>query len=275
VFIELLDDEMFTARALSTQWVDCRILRIGEHVTQEKINESRNLDIDNLPVSDDSGVLGYARVADLHRDQVVNASHLFRRYAESIIGPSERLLGLARRFLDDGVESYRLYFVSDGSSNPLGVMTYADLNRRSSYIYCYVMISFLEQWIKKEIVSKYQTAGRRLRDDWMSSLNSDRTAELLLWAKEKSQTTLGVANLSDLIQVLRRDLKPRTDRSFRRMLASAEALRPRIAHPVKLLVPRSDSNSLSHLIDFWREMMPIIQQNDLNEKNGGWPVHST
>ena len=148
---------MFTARALSTQWVDCRILRIGEQVTQEKIDESRNLDIDNLPVSDDSGVLGYARVADLHRHQVVSTSHLYRRYAESIIGPSERLLGLARRFLDDGVESYRLYFVSDGSSNPLGVMTYADLNRRSSYIYCYVMISFLEQWIKKEIVSKYQT----------------------------------------------------------------------------------------------------------------------
>lgn len=274
-FVELLDGEMFTAKSMATKWENCRKLFLGERVSREKIREAKDLDIDNLPVVDGPTVLGYAKTDELRQGMVVSQSHIHHSFQESMVGSSERLPALARRFLQDGMENYNLYFVTDGGRNLLGIMTYADLNRRTSYIYSYVMISFLEQWAKMQIENKYRLVGRRLSTRWMSSLDAERRSLLARQAAEKHQSTLGVASLDDLIRILRRDVKQDMDRDFKRMLASALSIRPRVAHPVKLLVPRKDSEGLSHLVRFWDGMLPLIEQEDHNFKVGGWGLHVT
>jgi hypothetical protein len=272
-FVELLSGELFTAKSTATKWEDCRKLLLGERVSREMIREAKDLDIENLPIAEGSTVIGYAKTHELRQGMVVSQSKIHHSFQESIVDSSERLPALARRFLQDGLDNYKLYFVTDGGRNPLGIMTYADLNRRTSYIYSYVMMSFLEQWAKMQIENRYRLVGRRLSKKWMSSLSVERRSLLVRWAAEKHQSTLGVASLEDLVRILRRDVKQDMDRNFKRMLASALSIRPRVAHPVKLLVPRKDSEGLSHLLRFWDGMLPLIEREDYNFKVGGWGLH--
>jgi len=168
---------------------------------------------------------------------------------------------------------YNFYFVQANGRTPKGILTYADLNRRTVYIYCYVMLNFLEQWIKKLIMEKYEEPNRTLSPSWMLSLGEKRKQELISEAKDRDQTAMGVADLEDLIQVLTLDLEPSMSNDRRRMLNAARVIRTGVAHPVKLLVPRGDSDALRHLIWFWKEMIPLVRTNDVNWKNGGWPLH--
>ena len=180
-----------------------------------------------------------------------------------------------------GVDDYPLFFVmNENNHDPIGIMTYADLNRRASYIYTYVLLVFLEQWIKKQILKKYCNERRKLSDEWMNTLSLKKRrdgittkAHLIGLAKKKNESTLTLCGLDDLIHVLRNDpnLSNELAQIPRHTLPAAVAIRPKIAHPTKLIVPRkSAAESLRHLSLLWRDTISFIRNNDFNEKNGRW-----
>jgi len=166
------------------------------------------------------------------------------------------------------------------------VITYADLNRRSCYIYTYTMINFVEQWIKKRIISHYGS-GRRLNPNWMESLKLKETRhknkatgkKITRWdvldaALRSGDGPLGLTYFDDLMHVLEYDTAMALDRQelSSQVRETSIDLRLKVAHPVKLLLPRSDDPSeLRRLRDFWQFMIPFIQRNDFNDKNGRWP----
>lgn len=273
MFLELLNNEVFTAKNLVTPWNQTKKAQLGSKIPRNLLTEALTMNVDNIPICSGSDIIGYAKREQLHPGEVVTRKLLYRGISRCVVNPSSRLPDLADRIRSDGLRDYELYVVRAMGKPPLGVMTYADLNRRTVYIYCYILLNFLEQWVKGRIVMKYREPNRSLSPLWMTSLGAQREKELFEDAEGRGQTPLGVADLSDLVQVLREDLKPRMGNDWRRMVNAAMMLRTRVAHPVKLLLPKADLNSLRNLIYFWRGMMPLVQKNDFNERNRGWPVH--
>src|SRR5467141_2356946 len=149
MFSEFLRGQMFTAKFIATPW-DKRLAvsaRVGDEIPNREIEEARRRDYDNLLIEGDSSqVTGYVR-----REQVAG-----RRLEASMIHPFESftipsdtpLAELAQRLEKDWREQCALYFVVD-VKGPLGLMTYADLNRRTAYIFSYTVLLFIEQWIRK------------------------------------------------------------------------------------------------------------------------------
>ena len=273
MFLELLNNDVFTAKNLVTPWNQTKKIQLGSRVSRTLLKETSGMDVDNIPVCEGNSVLGYAKRGRLRAGEIVTRRHLYRSTSRCTVDPSSQLPDLVAKIRSDGLQDYKLYVVQSPSKTPQGVMTYADLNRRTVYINCYVLLNFLEQWVKGRIMAKYGELNRTLNHLWMSTLGVQRAEELLKEAQERGQTPLGVADLGDLIRVLKEDLEPDMSNDRRRMVDAALPLRTKVAHPVKLLLPKSDLDSLSHLFHLRRGMMPVVRENDFNEKNGGWPVH--
>ncbi len=153
-------------------------------------------------------------------------------------------------------------------------MTYADLNRRTAYIFSYTLLLFLEQWIRKKIVEKYGRSDRTLAEDWVETLGAKRKTKLQRWSEEKQEGLLSVCDIKDLIKVLQQD--PKLEGELRQVdkgiLPLANKIRVKVAHPTKLLLPRDRGREqLKRLALFWERTIPFVEDNDFNEKNGGWP----
>jgi hypothetical protein len=265
-----------------TLWSQCLKVGVNDEpaIIAKKVKEAKEQDFDNLAVVDDGALLGYVAVGNLKIAQIKRS--LIQPFQGHTIGSSELLPRVVERIMMKGVEPCRLYFVLDEHAKPIGIMTYADLNRKTSYIYTYTLILFLEQWLKKRIVEKFHVRGQKQDDSWITTLEHMKgiggksAKELLKDKATNGGTPLSWANLEHLVHVFTNDKLLQEDfRRVRGLCPDAAYLRPRVAHPVKLLISRSRAREdIRRLKRFWTRMEPFVRVNDFNEKNRGWPVES-
>lgn len=285
MFKEFLKGSLFTAESLVTYWsgVHKTNVPVGGTIPQEDIDDAEEHDFHNIPVTWNNQALGYVCRFDISRDRTLT-SRILKPYSQWVISREESLPQVARILSDHGTHNYPLFFVPSNIQEPLGVLTYADLNRRSCYIYTYTMINFIEQWAKKRIAFHYGRQ-RRLDPAWMESLKglthtgSKKTPTRWHYLKRKAGPNgnpLDVSEFKDLIHVIQNDIatKEPTSKFPTEVVKTAKDLRIRIAHPVKLIVPKGDEQMLHRIPEFWQYMVSFVDNNDFNDKNGGWPNQS-
>jgi hypothetical protein len=205
MFTELLDLPLFRAKSMATEWRDVLKIEttIGRKVPSEIVQEAQRRDFDCLPVVQGQEVLGYVRVEGL-RDNILGRSMVQPRIDHEIPW-SMSLPQLAARLSHDRLSPTKMYFVMENSSDVHGILTYADLNRRASYIYSYTLLAFLEQWIRGRITDEYETTDGTLGSTWLGTLSVGRRRTLRKWARTHRESVLSACELRDLLMVLKRD----------------------------------------------------------------------
>ena len=286
VFYELLKSEVFKAKNLATKKEG--LCSVSFYSTTGEIDEAvkraspNNGDYDNIIVRDGERLVGFIR-----REQLENKNDIlsllrsrtikFDRYTFSAEDGLKEVV--ERIYTDFKRTGYGSAYLIKNKTEDLGVITYADLNRKSVYIYNYIIILFLEQWIKNIISQKYRTKSKKINDNWMRSLRTKQSAKLIDLSREKGESTLGVAGIDDLVMVFKHEPSLQNIRSQYKdsipneTLSDIISVRPKVMHPTKLLVPKNNiKNGLKRLMRILRLVDDFIQYEDSNEKNRGWPT---
>ena len=283
MFEELLRNQIFTAEVLKTRIDSCLSIRTTS--SREEVDKIRNmasltgLDYDNVVIME--GNL-YSRF--VHRDDLGERTIDLRRIGHSFqnykFSATDSLIVVIDKIRTDFQNSSLpfLYLIMDGS-RPVGIITYADLNRRSTYVYFYILIAFVEQWLRKTIAEKY-SRDRRLSPRWMHTITPSAKERLTRDSHKKGESTLSVASLSQLVHVFMKDPVFLEQREMygsqlnNKILSVLNYLRPKIMHPTKLLVPKDKIlKRLDALSKIAHQITDLIKREDFNEKNGGWPSY--
>lgn len=284
MFIELLDNEIFTAKDLATN--NESLCAVTLHSSTEEVDKvsmiasQENGDYDNIIVKEGGKLIGFIPREQLKTHNGNLSSLQFKKFENYTFDARENIKSIIERIKEDVERSElpNIYLITDRDYQ-LGIMTYADLNRRSVYIYNYIIVLFIEQWIKANIARNYMTRNRKISNNWMKSLDSKRKKQLIQWSKEKGESTLSVASITDLIQIFTKEPSLSSLRENYRekipnkTLADIIFIRPKVMHPTKLLVPKNDiKNGLKRLMRISKLTDDLIRQEDFNEKNQSLPT---
>ncbi|WMT45442.1 MAG: hypothetical protein RE469_04415 [Cuniculiplasma divulgatum] len=285
MFIELLNNEIFKAKNLATNknslcavTFDSSIREVNDALYEASPG---NGDYDNIIVNDGDRLMGFIPREQLeaNRDNISRRKHMTKKFENYTLSAEESVRSIVERIYVDFEKtgSSNAYLVKNDDEE-LGIMTYADFNRRSVYIYNYVIILFLEQWLKENISKTFVTKYRKISINWMKSLDQKRTTVLTKRSKEKDESTLAVASIDDLITVFKKESALQYIRNKHRetlpdkTLADIVSMRPKVMHPTKLLIPKCDIKSgLLRLVRISRLVDDFIRYEDSNKKNQGWP----
>jgi hypothetical protein len=117
-------------------------------------------EIFNLVVKEDGKVVGFINVKDLNH--VMWTEHIVK-VEDHTISSTMSLFNLAEKFAKDSQNTERerspLYFVIDPAhfdEEPIGIVTYWDLNRSPAYVLSYLILVYLEQTILLEIKKSHR-----------------------------------------------------------------------------------------------------------------------
>ncbi len=284
MFVELFDSKIFKADSLKTLISD--VLYIDLNSSKEAIQNAiqkaspENEDYDNIVIKRDGKSVGFIPREEL-KNFNGNLNNLkYKKTKMYMFNASDTLDILIKRIKDDYKQdrSINLYFITNENAET-GIITYADLNRRSVYIYNYIIYLFVEQWLRKQISDVFRIEGRKIDKNWMKYLEKSQKEKLIKNAIDKKESTISVCNFDDLLLVFKKDPKFETLRSSMKeelslkTLESLRSMRPKIAHPTKLLVRKDKiQDSLRELTCVSELTKGFIPKEDSNEKNLGWPA---
>ena len=198
-----------------------------------------------------------------------------------------KLPDLALKMASDYNNECPLYFVTRGD-DVLGIATYADLNRKTCYLYTYTLTLALEHWIKLSIMKlKPPLKSGNSNRDWVRILSSrarrerrtlplrdkikNRVEELMYLARTEKASILTFCYFEELLRIVKEDEDFHSVFSKIRgpTYSNANEFRLRVAHPTKLLVPnKSTENELRQLAQFWKDTRQfLVEEKIRNEKN--------
>lgn len=281
MFSELLKNRIFTAEALKTDLSS--VLFITLHSSTKEVNDAlerssaQHEDYDNIIIKEGECLKGFIPRERLKKFKG-DLSSQYIKFDNYIFSANESIDNIITRISKDMEKSEfpRIYLISK-EENQMGVMTYADLNRRSVYIYNYIIISFVEQWLRARIAQNYKERGRILSEKWMNSLKQIDRKKLLRFSSLKHESTLSVASLKDLIYVFKNDSSFEELRSRFGEVIPDETLndiisiRDRIMHPTKLLVSKNKKREDMQILKRISKLSTdFLVRKDRNEKNQGW-----
>ena len=143
-------NDYFTAFSLVTHQSDWLWIDINDRNVERKVKEAKEKHIFNLVVKDHGTTLGYVNVLDLKDNKITK----LEKVDKHTIPSSTPLYKLSGMMLKDANNIKRerspIYFVKipePVSREPIGLVTYWDLNRAPSYIFSYSILVYLEQTI--------------------------------------------------------------------------------------------------------------------------------
>ena len=256
----------FTAFSLITPKSDWLWIDIKDRNIDDKVKEAKKKDIFNLVVKDDELTLGYFNVLDLNKDK----KEKLEKVNEHIISSSLPLYELSAKMLNDAKTVKRerspIYFVKSpemDSGEPVGLVTFWDLNRAPSYICSYSILVYLEQTIFLKIRDSHKSWERH--DDVLNKIKSAHP----YWSKNHlsefvngpkyDYEALSEFYLHELLAFYMNDThiankKEKITEDLVNYFDRPERVRNRIGHPINLLVRDDDDNflrDLSILNDIW------------------------
>lgn len=282
MFSELLENRIFSAEYLKTDLSS--VLSITLQSSPEEIGKAleraspQNEDYDNIIIKEGETLKGYIPREELknYKGNLANLPYYkFEKYSFNAAETIESVIKIINEDMNkSGTPRIYLIYKEDKQT---GIMTYADLNRRSVYIYNYIIISFVEQWLRIRIAQNFKGKYRKLSNNWMNSLKTERRGKLLEWSKDKKESTLSVASIDDLIHVFKneprlKDLRKEFNKTLsNNVLANILFIRPKVMHPTKLLIPKNNINKgFKRMLTISKLSSEFIPYEDFNEKNHGW-----
>ena len=167
---KFFEQPLFKAKHLMTPMKEVKKIQKGEKKLQEKIDEAKCHGFSNLVVKTGSRYIGQIPVRKLEKNNswTDEVTDLTRYTVQDTYGIA-RLSEIFASHLEypKNIKDPPIYFVLDKGGNPLGIMTYWDLNRRSVYTYTYHILLSIEQALKDHIAKTHN--GKNNKDhDWIS-----------------------------------------------------------------------------------------------------------
>ena len=157
---EFTRNNYFTVFSLMTPNLDWLWIDINNRKYDEKVEEAKKNDVFNLVVKDNGTTLGYINLEDLNDDM----NKKLEKVNKHIIPSSMPLYDLTAKMIKDAknIERERspLYFVTSpgaDSRDPIGLVTFWDLNRAPSYIFSYSILVYLEQTLLFKIRDSHKS----------------------------------------------------------------------------------------------------------------------
>ncbi len=272
----LLDGDFFTARNIVTSWKD--VLRTtsiaSKNEWEDVIYQAEARGYSNVVIVDEwDNPRGYVNVERI-RGRPFDEGKIGAIADPFIISASERFPSLASRFSSEYSEGCPLYLVNLGRDK-WGIATYADLNRKTGYLYTYALILALEQWIKNTILHDFPPLeGEHSNPEWVDGLKFKDANKLLRDAKAQKECCLSLCYLGQLIRIVNKNKKFEYMKNIlpQAVFHHANSIRVRVAHPTKLLVPNSNARSELHsLAQFWEAAEKFVKDYAPgNTKNRNW-----
>ncbi len=275
IHMDFLQNEYFTARSLMTPRKECSYVDItGQNLEAGKEDAKKN-GFSNLVVKKGDETVGFINVEDLKKtdwkDRVVKIDE------KHTVSASMSLFKLAEKMAGDSADTKMcperkrapLYFVYDVESSgkePIGIMTYWDFNRASSYILSYTILVVMEQSlfrVIKDTHNEWQDHCSMLDKFDGGKVNSNVHKFLCECPGHEgyNYSALSKWHLRELLifynndEHVKKDL--RIEESILKKLADffkqENKIRNRIAHPVNLLVEDKDfQTDLKNLMVLWK-----------------------
>ena len=206
---------------------------------REKVEEANHASIDSIVAFSQTGRFhNYVMVKD-----IVNAGYLLDKNLLKTCNEmphSSDLFDILNNFnrdCDRYRDHYPLYSVLDPKRRIVGIINFADLNRRPVYIVAYAALVNLETYLKTEIRKAYG------KDDlsWLDILDPKEREKIDTIRKGNGVGYLDSISLKHLVSLVKSE-KCKFKITKQSELDSLEAvsnLRNRIAHPVSMLIRKS------------------------------------
>ncbi len=257
---EFTRNNYFTVFSLMTPNLDWLWIDINNRKYDEKVEEAKKKDVFNLVVKDNGTTLGYINLEDLNDD--INKK--LEKVNKHIIPSSMPLYDLTAKMIKDAknIERERspLYFVTSpgaDSRDPIGLVTFWDLNRAPSYIFSYSILVYLEQTLLFKIRDSHKSWENH--DSVLSKVRSINPNLRYIEALEKfirgpqyEYKALSKLGLPELLAFYMNDphivdMKEKITDDLVNYFKSSDGVRNRIGHPINLLVRDDDDNFLKDL----------------------------
>ena len=230
-----------TAERLCTPF--SKILGISDDATaneiREKVNEAKDASIDSIVIFDRANSFrNYILIEDVVTNNYQLDKKLLKRCIE--VPASSDLFAILNKFSSDcdrHRSHYPLYSVLNPEKRIVGIINFADLNRRPVYIVAYAALVNSEIYLKTEIRKAYG------KDDlsWLHILDSKEKGKIDDIKQSHGVDYFGAMSLKHLMSLVKSE-RCKFKVTDQRELDSLEAisnLRNRVAHPVRILIRRS------------------------------------
>lgn len=240
--------EVFSIATHKEKWI-C-VDKNDKQSYSKKAKEAEDYDLFNLVVIDHNRILGYINREDLREEQW----NKMVRWNEKSLDAETKLTDVIGKLFRDssGItrrERSPLYFVNlklNGVVEPLGIITFWDLNRAPAYTLSYAVLVYLEHTLLDLIRETHETW-----EDHSSIVEKCKSEQVKILLRMRNPTIEEISAkwyLRDLIEFCEKDphvspLCTEIDETLMECLDGPrdECLRNRIGHSIKLLV-RDDKN---------------------------------
>ena len=267
-----MDDQYFTVFTMMTPSQDWLCIDLNGGNINDGLEKANKIGISNLVVKDGEITKGYINVHELEENQRTsdNWKDFIKPYKEHLLKSSLTLLQTAKIMTKDSKglkrEKSPLYFVINPDSKqdePIGLMTFWDLNRAPAYIYSYAIQTYLEHTILLAIRDSHKQWEDH--SQVLQSIESDyiRALSNFLEGGDYNYNALSKLGFPEMFEFYRKD--PHTDKERIKFpedlieyISEPNDFRNRVGHPVRLLVEDNDKfhddiERLSVIWDIGRE----------------------
>ena len=249
----VLNSPVFSIPNLATDWNHVTKIYLNENGSPEEdhrydnrlaLENATKENFDNIVIMKSGIPYGFAKKDDIPPDFKIADSNI-RKIKDYCLNSSASYIDaldlIVRR---DKPRDHGLYFVDDRRQSPMGIFTYADFNKKSVYLYCYTLLSSVELWAKRMISKQFTD-----QDGWLSLLEPKRKRNTLKYSERNLEKPLDCVGFPDIYKIITSSPEL-CSKAIREgltcpVLTSLLRIRDRIAHPVKLLLPRSSYSTLS------------------------------
>ena len=255
--------QVFTIMTPRKDWL-CIDLNTGD--INESIKQAKEAEISNIVVMDGDITKGYINVNEWNEKKIAmdDWNQISKSYKDHLLSHSLTLLETVKKMANDSIglkrESSPLYFVFDYSSRqgePIGIVTYWDLNRAPDYIFSFAIQTYLEHTILLAIRDSH-----KFWEDHSLVLQSIKgrreVLEKFLNGGKYNYRALSNLGFSEMFEFYRKD--PHIDKKKINFpddkinyISVPNNYRNRVGHPVRLLVEDDDDfhKDLERLSMIW------------------------
>lgn len=261
-----IESEYFTVSSLVTQRDHWLSIDKNEKDVDSKLKEAKERNYFNLVVKENGYTVGFINTLDLKNSGFKNQKKLDHYLIQSDIS----LCALISKFVNNTIPKKRnrspMYFVQNpgsDSNEPIGIVTYWDLNRAPAYIFSFAILVYLEHTLLSKIEETHKVWDNH--DGVIERIKDERIKELIRHFVKDGKYNfrkLSKWGLPDLLTFYKEDnhitnqMKSITDKLIKFFYKNSP--RNRIAHPVNLLIRdnirfASDLKKLNNIWNFGKQ----------------------
>lgn len=247
----LLESVPFQAQSLGTPRDNFVSIDMEATTNEVKdiVKDACNKHISSIVISENDIPIGYSVIP--RSDKNIKSYNPLRQYvkfkAKHYLKYNDTLEVIIKRFVDvhhssDKTTSPPIFLIinkNDDKDNPIGLMTYWDLNRRSVYTFIYTIFVYFEQAMKIEVYESHKNGYENCIRDFIQKRDANKNKPRITYNRtDDLKYNISKLQFRELQTLLYDDHAfPNIQKKFPKdVICAIGEKRNRIAHPVNLVI---------------------------------------